>query len=635
MNRLHPNPAEVLARISSDRRPRPELDTAFVAPADGLERAIADCWSEVLHLKTVGTQDNFFSLGGDSIHMTLIASRVRERCGVELPVGQFFSDPTVGGFAKFVHTAAAQERQAEERPVTEPPAAGIAIVERPAVRPATHLPPPTPGGEPVIGAIAIATSGRPAALERCLSGLVRNLRRHDRSPRLLVIDGSPDPKTIAANHAAVDRVMRAQSYPIALADNTATRAFAQRMVAAGFDEDLIEFALPGSDAFRLGSRLGASRNLHLLATAGDIILSIDDDTDCRFTTAPEFQPKLAGVAGIDALGDDPAQVWVHPSRSAILSSLPFSDIDLLGSHEALLGRSVSDLRGPGRSGGSSALDRVRVTLGGLAGDCAWGTPSRYLFLDDTSFARLTRSDDSYRASTTSREMLRVAPASLVSGRVEHLIAAIFGADGRTLLPPFVPVGRGSDVVFGRLLKAFDPAAAFGHVPWAILHEPVENRRFSPGEILRSGGSTDIRAMFCSLLTDPAADWNAKPGEPLATAGRRLVEIGTQTVPDFQQLLFQRRRLQIGTEIAFLEHRLAGLPPDAASCRRDITSYLQALSRSSEDVPAGIPAELLYGRELPLATHLGRKIVTLYGHLLCAWQDLINETRRDGGPFRDA
>src|SRR6266849_5263817 len=77
-------PEEVLEQIMCSRRPRPTMDTPFVPPRHPLEHSLADCWSEVLGVNEVGVEDDFFSLGGDSIHMAQIASRLRERHKVEI-----------------------------------------------------------------------------------------------------------------------------------------------------------------------------------------------------------------------------------------------------------------------------------------------------------------------------------------------------------------------------------------------------------------------------------------------------------------------------------------------------------------------------------------------------------------------
>ncbi|HVE64939.1 MAG TPA: amino acid adenylation domain-containing protein, partial [Thermoanaerobaculia bacterium] len=78
---------------------RPELESAWVAPRTATEKTIAEIWGEVLGLDRVGIHDNFFALGGHSLHATQIISRVREAFRVELPLRALFQVPTVAGLA--------------------------------------------------------------------------------------------------------------------------------------------------------------------------------------------------------------------------------------------------------------------------------------------------------------------------------------------------------------------------------------------------------------------------------------------------------------------------------------------------------------------------------------------------------
>ncbi len=105
MQPLPLTPAEVLTQILASRQPRPKLDTPLVPPQNELEVVLADCWAEVLGLQEVGVNDNFFNLGGDSLHMTRISSRVHERCGVEVSFDKFFENPTIAGLARVVQPA--------------------------------------------------------------------------------------------------------------------------------------------------------------------------------------------------------------------------------------------------------------------------------------------------------------------------------------------------------------------------------------------------------------------------------------------------------------------------------------------------------------------------------------------------
>jgi len=78
----------------------PRAETAYVAPGRGLERALAEIWREVLGVPRVGVNDNFFDLGGHSLLLTRVQSRIGERCKVDLPIVDLFRHPTVGALAR-------------------------------------------------------------------------------------------------------------------------------------------------------------------------------------------------------------------------------------------------------------------------------------------------------------------------------------------------------------------------------------------------------------------------------------------------------------------------------------------------------------------------------------------------------
>jgi acyl carrier protein len=99
---LYPNPADVVSQINSTRRPRQPSGVPFVPPHDATEKALAEYWSEILSIREIGVNDNFFEIDGDSVQMTQIASRMRMQLGIELTLGDFVDHPTVAGLAKLV-----------------------------------------------------------------------------------------------------------------------------------------------------------------------------------------------------------------------------------------------------------------------------------------------------------------------------------------------------------------------------------------------------------------------------------------------------------------------------------------------------------------------------------------------------
>jgi amino acid adenylation domain-containing protein len=80
--------------------------SAYEAPRNAAEEALAGIWGEVLGLPRVGIHDNFFDLGGHSLKATQAVSRIRQHFRVELPLPAFFEAPTVAGLGRVLEGAA-------------------------------------------------------------------------------------------------------------------------------------------------------------------------------------------------------------------------------------------------------------------------------------------------------------------------------------------------------------------------------------------------------------------------------------------------------------------------------------------------------------------------------------------------
>lgn len=98
---LTPNGKVDLAKLPAPDHTRPNLDRSYVPPRHATDAALVQVWSEVLAIEQVGIQDNFFSLGGDSIKCLTIAAKARE-LGVELTVPELFRHPTIEALADLI-----------------------------------------------------------------------------------------------------------------------------------------------------------------------------------------------------------------------------------------------------------------------------------------------------------------------------------------------------------------------------------------------------------------------------------------------------------------------------------------------------------------------------------------------------
>ncbi|MFH0246322.1 amino acid adenylation domain-containing protein [Streptomyces sp. HK10] len=136
MDRLPLTPSGKVDRaaLPAPSTARPALAVPFVAPSTERQELIAAIWRETLQLDEVGLDDNFFDLGGNSLLVTHLHTRLTDAIGRRFPLVAAFDHPTIRSLAEYLdHNAAgsarkrpAQRRSRRERPVRR----GSAVVKK-------------------------------------------------------------------------------------------------------------------------------------------------------------------------------------------------------------------------------------------------------------------------------------------------------------------------------------------------------------------------------------------------------------------------------------------------------------------------------------------------------------------------
>ncbi|PHM65631.1 Amino acid adenylation [Xenorhabdus stockiae] len=84
-----------------DRRALPEPvfgnKTGYVAPRNALEAQLCSIWQDVLGLKQVGIEDNFFRIGGNSLTAIKLTAAIRRILTTEISLAQLFELKTIAG----------------------------------------------------------------------------------------------------------------------------------------------------------------------------------------------------------------------------------------------------------------------------------------------------------------------------------------------------------------------------------------------------------------------------------------------------------------------------------------------------------------------------------------------------------
>jgi amino acid adenylation domain-containing protein len=86
-------------RLTIPDRGRPQLQTPYLSAGNELERQLVALWEDVLDVRLIGVNDNFFDLGGHSLAGARIISEVHRQYGMDLPLQALFAAPTIAQLA--------------------------------------------------------------------------------------------------------------------------------------------------------------------------------------------------------------------------------------------------------------------------------------------------------------------------------------------------------------------------------------------------------------------------------------------------------------------------------------------------------------------------------------------------------
>jgi hypothetical protein len=494
-------------------------------------------------------------------------------------------------------------------------------------------------GEPVsprdvdsvaISTVGIVTADRPGPLARCLASHIDQFARHGRTPRIVVVDDSRNPWQRDATRRAVANAARSYGGVVEYVDRDGKANMRRALLRLGAPLAVLDFALAESTS---GFTPGTNRNYLLAMTAGEALLSADDDTVCTTWTAG----KLPGIRFSGHL--DPRDFAFFASRAEALDAAVTADEDLLGAHERLLGQSLAALH---RTAGahdftdacehvfaglrSSDSARVRITTSGIAGDGALYSPHRLLFSLDARHHWSALDQASYSNALTSRETLRIAQRESVTHESGCMLYST-GLDNRDLVPPFAPSGGNEDGLFGAMLRCVSPATFSGHVPVGIFHDSHRDSPYT-SEPMRCVSQVRLsEAMIALLQAWPGAHARATVATQMRRLGEHFAELGEIDAEEFAGVC-----IRASLDMRCSDNGRSELPPSMATrypahWRAGLKEYRERFERSVIDPSFFVPAEFKREQEsLDDAFQHMQQYVMQFGQLLQAWPELWSAAR---------
>lgn len=419
------------------------------------------------------------------------------RTGAQMPLpGEVFNAitycdafRTLEGQAAHLAGPNARGREGEIRQILQSVIQGGLMVSAASI--AARLQPDGTQAEVAHPKVAVLTCDRPEALGRLLNSMVE-AADFEHIDSVVVVDDSREESSLAANRAAIESAsarLQARSFrPIRhFTPGDASTLLEQLVQHIPQHESAIRFLL---DRRERGPYVttGISRNLAQLLAVGRPLLVFDDDVlcqvynppmpgagvefssrqrDCRFFASeqdwPDSQP-----------GDRPCPVSRH--MEVLGRTLPES---LSVVHGAAPPASAFEHAPPFFAQRLSENSRVLVSQSGSIGDPGSGSAVWVALLPVDVSASLFEIAGDLGQSVQPRNCWLGRSQTVFEPRA--VMSQLTGLDNSQFLPPYFPLHRGQDKIFGAMVEFLHPDGVTADLPFAIPHLPIPARAWSEGQ----------------------------------------------------------------------------------------------------------------------------------------------------------
>ena len=474
----------------------------------------------------------------------------------------------------------------------------------------------------------VLTCDRPSALERLLSSLTNRSIPSD-IESVWVIDDSRQPENQTANAGVVETVSPNSSVPLIHFGNSQRADLIGNLkTALPESEGTIDWLLSSSSWGEMPT-YGIARNLALLLSVGTRALLLDDDILLE-AIAPPLSPQTLRIGH----ANDREAVF-YTSREALdrhalpsqesplammLSSLGHPLAELLPNH-------LTDDRGLAGANGHlmdhlSGQSIARVTQCGSWGDPGTANANWIFHLPKNSLNKLMEAEESLASTLSARASWFGYRGPVLSQY--GTLSQLTGLDHTVLLPPYLPAGRGEDILFGMLMQRLHPESTVWNEGWAIRHHPLESR----------ADRAKLSAMSVVPSSSLLTDWLGREpaGQEGLTASSRLKDIAHQVqqlseldLPSLEDLARQglvSKRSQLLTQCIEKIAGLENLPEQTG--KREWRLFLETtrdklVSEITESEEAPLTAALSHGAlgEIGALRHHGEQ----FAEALKIWPQL--------------
>lgn len=337
---------------------------------------------------------------------------------------------------------------------------------------------------PMKAVVVIITCERPVALKRLLESF---LAVCDLSlvEQCFIVDDSRLADNQSRNFDITRQFNKLAEIEISYFGDRQAREFVKALIQRLPNyEEQIHF-LVGRNRWKDYFTAGVARNYSLLLSVGKQVIVFDDDSICKAYESPFIDHGFEFSAR-----ERQAHFYATQDEEQYLKSV--EDPDPVKQHMRCLGLSVPEalkVMGSGSPGqnslrharsefaaGLNRNSKILITECGSLGDP--GTPSNNWLATIPSESR----ERLLKVESRLEIALRHRNCWLGVGRPTFTPSAnmsqVTGIDNRDFLPPYFPIDRGEDRIFGEAVNFIFPDSVCLNYPWATPHLPIPARQWS-------------------------------------------------------------------------------------------------------------------------------------------------------------
>lgn len=336
--------------------------------------------------------------------------------------------------------------------------------------------------------ICIPTCDRPDALQRLLFSIQENCTPNEFS-HCIVIDDSRTEESRSQNEAIVQKAQHTLSFRVIYFGLSQQKQLQSALVALLPELSSEINFLIGNDQSLAGVTHGRSRNFALLLSVGQNVLLLDDDILCQAIDPPtpdnsveiSLSPREAEFYGLK-------EDWPHQK--------PATNSNPLTPHTQHLGMPLSTtlqkltyrdknknqlkIESTNAIEQLNAQSKILITACGSYGDPGTSNREWIYHLPEATRKRLYESEEKYHQAKTIRNNWLGRSGYHLTNSIT-LISQITGLHNNTLLPPYFPLLRNEDYLFGEMTRFIHPDSLALDLPYAVPHLPLEKRECHPLE----------------------------------------------------------------------------------------------------------------------------------------------------------